>query len=95
MRTESEIRNRLENLIERMKAIKAYARDETSGTPNYENHLIYGELMNDIIKYYRDVTLLLWVLNEPETHELDLLTRLNPADEERSRKLVQHKSKKV
>lgn len=85
MRSEREIRARIEELKEKMKAIKADARTEIFGEPKYENHLLYCGLMIDVMNHYSDVAVLLWVLDEPLTQEIDILTRLDPADEERVR----------
>lgn len=85
MKSEAEIRKRTEELKEKMRDIKAHARKEVWGEPNYENHLIYGQDLKDSMTCYCDLALLLWVLDESMTAEIDLLTRLDPADEERAR----------
>ncbi|MDD5614925.1 MAG: hypothetical protein PHH85_01850 [Candidatus Methanoperedens sp.] len=81
MKTEAEIRARIEELKEKMRSIKDQARSVSYGEPNYKNHLLRSGYMRDTMMCYGDIAVLLWVLNEPISQEIDLLTRLDPDDE--------------
>lgn len=57
MRTESEIKKRINELIEKIKSIKINAHPE--------NHLIFGDETRLQLECLNEISHLSWVLNEP------------------------------
>lgn len=70
MKTETEIRERVHQLIEKMKVIKEEGKLEKN------NRLIYSDLMNETLTHLTEIGHLYWLLDEPVPKDILDLTRI-------------------